>query len=207
MRAGNLKSLLTIQASSIIGSKKPTAYEANVVWMDWRADISCGVEVRRGREHWDSLTKQRYAEDVWLFRVRYDEAIGVSATHRIIHDDQIFDIKSMRPDAQNRVDLILECTLNNGLHQQPHLIAGIEDFIRDGWVSFDYDSFTVTAKGGTAPYQFLIESSVPGLKMDEDSGAMTGKPTEAGEFEIIIRVTDSAGDEFLLPSFKITVHP
>jgi hypothetical protein len=54
-------------------------------------------------------------------------------------------------------------------------------------------SQTFTAAGGTAPYNFLIAGSVPGLTMDPPTGVLSGTPTQAGTFQFSIRVTDSKG--------------
>lgn len=207
MRAGSLRGLMTIQKKVTLGSTNPDFYEANVVWQDWREDIPCDVEVRRGREHYDQQSKKRISEDVWLFRVRYEEVEGIDATFGISHDGNVFDIRSVRPDAQYRRYIIIECLLRDGVVQPAPLRADIKQIIPSGDVGDAYVGFTVVAEGGTAPYAFSFESglSVPGLSIHASTGIVSGTPTTAGTYSVAIQVADAAGATIDLPTFHITI--
>lgn len=206
MRGSSLRSLLTIQRKMAIGSVGDGAYEENGVWTNWREDIPCEIEVRRGREHFDPGTKIRYSEDVWLFRVRYEEAIGLSAKDRILHEDMVFDIKSERPDAQFRRHVIIECTVKDPTIQPDSLSASILQSIPSGVIGAAYPGFMITVTGGTAPYTFADDSPglAPGLSLDTSTGVVSGTPTAAGEWPCDVVVTDAAGDTVSL-FFAISV--
>lgn len=205
MRAGALRQLLTIQRKVQIGTT--VLNEPNMVWQDWLVDLFCEVTVRRGREHFDVQSKQRFSEDVWLFRVRYDEIVGLDPTMQILHADMKFDIRSPRPDAQFGRDCVIECTVQNALLGAAPLSIAITEFISDGVVGEPYPGFTIAASGGQAPYSFIEESgSLPqGLSLNPSTGAVTGTPAVPGVFSVDVQVGDAAGAFAILPAFPITV--
>ena len=63
-----------------------------------------------------------------------------------------------------------------------------------GEVGVGYATVTATASGGVKPYKWSISSgALPGGLALSTGGSTTGKPTAAGTFTFVIRVTDSAG--------------
>ncbi|MBA8862722.1 outer membrane autotransporter protein [Ochrobactrum anthropi] len=60
----------------------------------------------------------------------------------------------------------------------------------DGQVGIDYKA-ELTAKGGTAPYIYVVSGLPEGLMFNGDT--VSGKPTVAGSFDVEITVTDSDG--------------
>lgn len=207
MRAGALRGLLTIQRQVTVGSKSTEFFEPNRVWQDWKADIPCAVEVKRGREHFDAQSKQRYTEEVWLFRVRYEEVTGIDSSMRVVFEGQAFDIRPLRPDAQFRRDVILECTLQNQVFGAAPLAVAINEIIPAGTEGVAYGGFAVTAERGTAPYSFAVASGTlpAGLSLNPATGAISGTPTAAGVFPVAIEVTDAAAETAALPEFSITI--
>lgn len=69
-----------------------------------------------------------------------------------------------------------------------------------------YAGFFTLISGGKAPYAVGIATgSLPsGLVMASD-GAVSGTPTEAGDFRISVLVTDDDGNETIVPSGIIRI--
>jgi hypothetical protein len=71
----------------------------------------------------------------------------------------------------------------------------------------DY-SATISASGGTAPYNFTVASGrLPaGLTLDATTGTLSGTATDIGTFGFVISVEDSAGNRGER-SFTLTIEP
>lgn len=205
MHPGGFNHAITIERKVQIGTK--TLGDPNYVWETF-VEPFAELAVVRGREHFSEQTKQRYPEDVWHFRVHYHDVIGIDATMRIVDEDgQYFDIKSIRPDAENRQDVLIECTLQDGTMGAIALMGYVEDPIEAGEVGVAYISFTVKAQGGAGGYSFAVTSGgLPtGLSLNSSSGLVSGTPTAAGSFSAVVTVTDSDGDTHVMPAIAITV--
>lgn len=72
----------------------------------------------------------------------------------------------------------------------------------------EYTGFTVSAKGGTAPYVFTLVGTWPtGISINSSTGAVTGTPTEDGSFaNLSVKVTDDDSEEAQLPTFTLVVE-
>ncbi|MBI3681179.1 MAG: putative Ig domain-containing protein [Acidobacteria bacterium] len=76
--------------------------------------------------------------------------------------------------------------MNQELRIQP-------DTLLNASVGANYEQI-FTATGGLSPYTWGLSGNVPpGLTLDSLSGVLRGTPTQAGSFDITIRVTDSLG--------------
>jgi hypothetical protein len=66
-------------------------------------------------------------------------------------------------------------------------------------------SATIAASGGVPPYTWSLQSGAlpAGLTLDQATGAVSGTPTEAGDFAFAIRVTDVNGDT---ADVNLTLH-
>ena len=64
--------------------------------------------------------------------------------------------------------------------------------------------FPVVPTGGTPPYTWSLNGSVPGLDFDSVNVALTGTPSSAGTFPITLQVRDSTGQTASRP-FTITI--
>lgn len=204
MRGGVLRHLISIERQVQLGT---TAHGApNMVWQEWRG-VYAGVMVKRGREHFDAPTQQRFSEEVWQFTTRFSEVDGLDATMRILHDGKYFDIKAPLPDGQRETDVIIECTLQDGEVGSGPLMAFISVFIPDGITTEVYDGFEVEARGGAAPYTFSVGSGTlpAGLALDGSTGAVSGTPTLAGSSTVTFTVTDADGTTHTTPEIDLTV--
>jgi hypothetical protein len=76
----------------------------------------------------------------------------------------------------------------------------------DGIDGAPYPGAQFTAAGGTAPRAFEATGLPNGLDIGGDSGAITGRPTQAGTFPITVTVTDAAGATDTMVS-SVTILP
>ena len=67
-------------------------------------------------------------------------------------------------------------------------------------------SFTIEASGSPIP-TYLLESGPPGLTLNSDTGTIIWTPTEAGSFEVIIRVENSEGSETITFPINVILGP
>lgn len=203
MRIGGQQHPITIQRRVQVG--KTSIGEPNFIWRDWRIDVWCEVTARRGKEQFDPQTKQRFNEEVYHFRTRYEEVIGIDATMQVLHDGGIYEIRSCLPDMQKRSDIIIECRLLSASLEDTPLTLAIADEIMSGYVGDTYESFTAAATGGTAPYTITAGATLPPGLVISASGLVSGAPTTAGTYVVTISVTDATGDVETLPEFTIEV--
>jgi SPP1 family predicted phage head-tail adaptor len=111
MRAGALRNLIQIERQHETGRD-----EENKPIIKWRifAQVFCEIVAKRGTEQFDPTTKQRFSQVVYRFRCRYAEVTGADTTMRIDHEGVKYDIRGILPDEQQRDDVIIEATLQDG---------------------------------------------------------------------------------------------
>jgi probable HAF family extracellular repeat protein len=69
---------------------------------------------------------------------------------------------------------------------------------------------SLIAVGGVQPYSFSNNGHLPGgLSLNSSSGALTGTPNEAGEFQVTAKAVDALGDErgSVVKHCSITIKP
>lgn len=208
MRPGTLRQRLDIQFKTVAGSTNEGHFEGQEVWQTWKSGVPCSVYVRRGQERFQEIGEggQRYSNDSWHFTVRYGSVEGIDSTMRILHAGNIFDIRAIRPDGMRNREVVIECEVQDAVIGAAPLIPAINAVIPIGTVGQSYIGFTVTAAGGTAPYSFTEESAglPPGIQIDSASGAVSGTPTQVGEWPCSVIVSDAAGAQVSL-DFTIVV--
>lgn len=206
MDSGGMIHPLAIQRGIQVGVS--SLNEPVIVWQDYIATVFSSVEVRRGREHFDTSTKQRYSEDVWHFRVHFYDVVGINAAMRVIDEySRAFDIKSIREDEQDRESILIECTLQDAVVGSAPLEGYIDEFIAAGETGVVYAGFSIRAKGGTSPYTYAVSTGAlpAGLALDANTGAISGTPTAAGSSAFVVTVSDAAAATHALPGVTITV--
>lgn len=86
----------------------------------------------------------------------------------------------------------------------------ISAFVITGEVGVPYQFSSLTATGGTPPYQnwqVTSGSLPPGITLDHSSGQLGGTPTTPGNFLLTVTVNDSAGLTSLPAELQILVVP
>ncbi len=84
----------------------------------------------------------------------------------------------------------LECWGAMGLGQAPRIYLGPQG-LPNGVVGVGYSQQFWSVKG-LAPYRYKVRSGrlPPGLSLDEETGLLSGRPTQAGTFKFSVRSTD-----------------
>jgi hypothetical protein len=67
-------------------------------------------------------------------------------------------------------------------------------------------SATLGASGGTAPYTFSAQGLPPGLTLASSTGALSGTPTAAGDFQVQVTVKGANGKD-VSRTFPLKVYP
>lgn len=203
MRGGALRNPIVIERRVQVGVDSLNA--PNFVWQAWRTPFA-EIEVRRGREHFDPSTKQRYSEEVWRFRTRYEEVVGLDTTMRIVHNGMNFDIKAPLPDGQFNRDCVIECTVQDSVIGPAPLSIAITEAIPDGQEGVVFAGFSISSSGGSGTKVYSISAgSLPtGLSLSSSTGLVSGTPTTAGDYPVTFKVVDSSGNASL-PSITLTI--
>lgn len=208
MRIGALRQRLDIQIKTVVGSTNEGHFEGKEVWQTWKSSVPCSVYVRRGQERFQEIGEggQRYSKDSWHFTVRYDSVKGIDSMMRVLHAGNTFDIRAIRPDGMRNREVVIECEVQDAVIGAAPLIPAINEVIPQGTAGQSYFGFTISAAGGTAPYAFVKESTglPPGVVIDSASGAVSGTPTQVGEWPCSVIVSDAAGAQVSL-DFTIVV--
>jgi hypothetical protein len=79
--------------------------------------------------------------------------------------------------------------------------------VDEGQDAVAYEGFTVTASGGSTPYTYALVGTWPtGLEIDDETGAVSGTPTEDGVFTgLSVSATDDAGEVVQIATFTLTI--
>lgn len=204
MRSGALRHFAEIQRQVPMG--RTPAGEQIYVWAKL-IDAYCEVTPRRGKEHFDPNTKQRFSQVVYLFRFRLFEVEGVDATMRIVFERQNYTVQHMIPDQENHEDCIIECWLQDSVVGNRAIMLFLDESAPSGEVGVPYAGATVSVKDGMAPYTFSIDSGVlpAGLTIASSSGVVSGTPTTAGTFTAVVKVVDANGKIAMLPPLAIII--
>jgi hypothetical protein len=99
--------------------------------------------------------------------------------------------------------------IRNGLNRTPVtlVVSTTMNAVPSALKSRDY-TLNLQALGGIGPYSWrLVDGALPaGLELNSTTGAITGKPTERGEFVFTVEVKDSASPQHVaLRTLRIVV--
>ena len=64
--------------------------------------------------------------------------------------------------------------------------------LNEGIAEENYSNQTITVEGGIKPYAITVQNLPSGLTFDSSSNSITGTPTQAGSYLVLISATDSA---------------
>lgn len=109
MRAASLRFDIAIEQRS--GTKDPVYNEDIVAWTVF-VECPADVEAKRGREFFQD--NQRFPEILTRFKVRYEDADGVTPDMRIVFNSAIFNIKAVLPDLSSRRWIWIDATTGTG---------------------------------------------------------------------------------------------
>lgn len=72
-----------------------------------------------------------------------------------------------------------------------------------------YTGFTATATGGKTAYVYSLQGTWPtGLAIDDETGAVSGTPSQDGSFaSLSVRVTDAHSNTADLATFTLVIDP
>jgi len=76
-----------------------------------------------------------------------------------------------------------------------------------GQVDSVYPPTTFVATGGLAPYTWMAAGLPPGLAIDSATGTITGKPTAAGSYSVVVTATDAVAANATTSSALIVNAP
>lgn len=94
----------------------------------------------------------------------------------------------------------------NRINRRDLGIAGAP--VEEATINVAYDGFFVAGSKGVKPYAYSVaDGAFPdGIDIDEDTGEVSGTPTESGTFaDIVLRVTDANGRTADLAPFTMEV--
>jgi large repetitive protein len=102
------------------------------------------------------------------------------------------------------VGLALGLTLTGAVYGQGVFLITSPNPLPNATLNTAY-SQTLTASGGTAPYQWSVGQGLPpGLSLGAGTGTISGVPTTSGNYTFTIQVADSAKDS-ATENFSLTV--
>ena len=111
------------------------------------------------------------------------------------------------PSAQGLFAFVLEFNISGTVFGIPYVwqivapLAVSQVSLPAGQVGVPY-SGSLTATGGEPPYTWSVLQYAlpPGLSINASTGQVTGTPTQAGTFQVVIAVTDSDETQFFVTS-------
>lgn len=110
MRHGSRSEQITLQTKSL--SAPNALNERTESWIEYRK-VFAAVTARRGVEHFDATTKQRYTETVTHFDCDYYDVQGLSGAMRILYEDRVYNIKNIRPDHAKKAFCTIEAAVQD----------------------------------------------------------------------------------------------
>lgn len=82
--------------------------------------------------------------------------------------------------------------MNARRHRGQRVRVAVPPVVPAGTVGVAYEGITPTFTGGARPLVFSASGTLPpGLSIDDETGEVTGTPTDAGTYRFVIVATDA----------------
>lgn len=139
-------------------------------------------------------TQSRTPPDFFTMPIKvYPTISGEDTLVTVWNDDRIDDIRFLVDGNPSALELDKYFWILREIQLTGYSLNIVTPDLPDGWVDNYYDA-VIEARGGQSPYWFEVAdgSLPPGLSLDNETGDLTGIPTEEGEYAFTILCTDSS---------------
>ena len=137
-------------------------------------------------------------QDGYLEGTTSGESVGTHSFSVGVEDDQV-----ERDDSNTaQKTFSLRIIAANAIQRLRILTYRLPDAVRNR--PFTASCF---ADGGVPPYAWKVKNLPQGLAIQPESGVLSGRPVEEGEFDVELGVVDSVGAFSTREQLKLTVHP
>jgi MYXO-CTERM domain-containing protein len=149
-----------------------------------------------------ALAREPYSEQLlavggvppyrWLLRSLTLTGLGLSDDGALGGEPQLPGAYTLPVEVVDSIGTRVEALLALDV-VDPTISVGITTAnLPDGQVGLPYQT-AFLARGGQEPYRWSIDGVVPGLSFDPRTGALTGTPTTAGDYPLIVQAEDQSG--------------
>jgi len=160
-------------------------------------------------------TQSNPAPQVFTMPIKvYPRISGVDTLITIWNDARTDDIRFTLPSNPSSLRFDIDHWILRNASQENYTMNIVTTELPEGLVGAQYDSL-IESRGGTAPYTYAVTSGSlpPGLELNENTGEISGIPTNSGDYTFTVTCTDSYnpprtdGQEYTVAVFDPTGIP